>query len=70
MFSNRVAVNIAYILGNSPLRIAGVGWDDRPATERERANMKALLRTGMEEGASACPPGSTIRPGAMPTRRS
>src|SRR5262249_49177314 len=26
MFTNRVAVNICYIVGNSPLRIAAVGW--------------------------------------------
>ena len=32
MFDNKVAVNIAYIIGNSPLRIAAVGWDDRPST--------------------------------------
>ena len=35
MFTRRVAVNIVYILGNSPLRIAGVGWD-RPSRHRAR----------------------------------
>jgi N-acyl-D-amino-acid deacylase len=64
MFTNRVAVNIAYILGNSPLRIAGVGWDDRPATEREKANMRSLLRTGMEEGAFGMSTGLDYPPGS------
>ena len=51
MFDNKVAVNIAYLIGNSPLRICAAGWDDRPASEAERKNMKAMLREGMEEGA-------------------
>src|SRR4029434_3271276 len=50
MFTRRVAVNIAYVVGNSPLRIGAVGWGDRPATRDEMANQKALLRTAMEEG--------------------
>src|SRR5258705_2035503 len=51
MFTRRVAVNIAYLVGNSPLRIGAVGWDDRPATRDEQAYQKALLRNAMEEGA-------------------
>lgn len=47
MFDGTVAVNIAYIIGNSPLRISAVGWDDRPATEAELANM---LRGGRKNG--------------------
>ncbi len=46
MFDRRVAVNVAYIIGNSPLRIATVGWNNRPPTVRELADMKALLREG------------------------
>jgi N-acyl-D-amino-acid deacylase len=63
MFDRKVAVNICYILGNSPLRIAAVGWDDRPATEAERADMKALLREGMEEGAWGLSTGLDYPPG-------
>src|SRR5918996_6646248 len=51
MFDNKVAVNICYIVGNSPLRIATVGWENRAATDRELADMKSLLREAMEEGA-------------------
>src|ERR671931_1084897 len=35
MFDNKVAVNICYIIGNSPLRIAAVGWENRPPSPPE-----------------------------------
>src|SRR5918992_255014 len=47
----RVSVNIAYLVGNSALRICALGWDDVPATGRDVGRMRALLREGMEEGA-------------------
>lgn len=50
-YDNKVAVNIAYILGNSPVRIWSVGWEDRPATKAQIADMKAVIRESMEEGA-------------------
>ena len=50
-YDNTVAINIAYILGNSPVRIWGVGWNDRPATAAEMEDMKAVVREAMEEGA-------------------
>ena len=31
MYDRKVAVNIAYVIGNSPLRISAVGWEDRPS---------------------------------------
>lgn len=64
MFMNRVAVNVVYIIGNSPLRIAAMGWDDKPATPRDVENMKALLRTGMEEGAFGMSTGLDYPPGS------
>src|SRR5437667_1950305 len=64
MFTGRVAVNIAYVVGNSPLRIGAVGWDDRPATRDEMANQKALLRTAMEEGAWGMSTGLDYPPGS------
>ena len=64
MFDNKVAVNIAYIIGNSPLRIAAVGWDDRPATTPQIENMKAMLREGMEEGAFGISTGLDYPPGS------
>src|SRR3989442_1804741 len=64
MFTNRVAVNVAYIVGNSPLRIGAVGWDDRRATKKELANQNALLRTAMEEGAWGVSTGLDYPPGS------
>jgi N-acyl-D-amino-acid deacylase len=64
MFTNRVAVNIVYVVGNSPLRIATVGWDDRRATEKEMANQTSLLRTAMEEGAWGLSTGLDYPPGS------
>jgi N-acyl-D-amino-acid deacylase len=64
LFTGRAAVNVAYILGNSPLRIAAVGWEDRPATRQQMADMKALLREGMEEGAWGLSTGLDYPPGS------
>ena len=50
MFDNKVAVNVAYILGNSALRINAIGWDNRLASAAELDDMKLQLREGMEEG--------------------
>lgn len=64
MFTSRVAVNVVYLLGNSPLRICAMGWDDRPPTAAELANMRALLRVGMEEGAFGMSTGLDYPPGS------
>ncbi len=63
MFDRKVAVNIAYLVGNSPLRIDAVGWDDTPATKKDVANMKALVRESMEEGAFGMSTGLEYPPG-------
>ena len=65
MYDNKVAVNISYILGNSPIRIGGVGWDDRPATSQEIENMKAILRESMEEGAVGISTGLGLSAGQL-----
>ncbi len=64
MFHQRVAINVAYVIGNSPLRISGLGWEDRPASAGELANMRALLREGMEEGAFGLSTGLDMPPGS------
>ncbi|MBZ0303080.1 MAG: D-aminoacylase [Anaerolineae bacterium] len=46
-----VSCNIASFVGSSTLRIHTIGYDDRPPTEAELAEMKRLLRQAMEEGA-------------------
>ncbi len=63
-YDNKVAINIAYILGNSPVRIWGVGWNERPATDVELEDMKAVVREAMEEGAWGLSTGLDYPPGA------
>lgn len=63
-YDERVAINMAYILGNSPVRIWGVGWNDRPATTAEMEDMKAVIRESMEEGAWGLSTGLDYPPGA------
>ena len=64
MFDNKVAVNIAYVIGNSPIRICAMGWNDTPATDSDVANMQAMLREGMEEGAFGISTGLDYPPGS------
>ena len=66
-FDGRVAVNVAYLVGNSALRICAMGWDDVPATERHLERMCALLREGMEEGAFGVSSGLDYPPGSFAT---
>lgn len=64
MYDENVAVNVAYVLGNTPLRVAAVGWNDRPPTTSEMDRMRSLLRQGMEEGAFGMSTGLTYPPGS------
>ena len=64
MFNHRVAVNVAYILGNSPVRICAMGWEDRRPTAAELTDMKAILREGMEEGGYGISTGLDYPPGS------
>ena len=63
-YESTVAVNVAYILGNSPVRIWGVGWEQRPANNAEVANMRSVVRECMEEGAYGISTGLDYPPGA------
>ena len=63
-FTQRVAVNVVYLVGNSPLRIGAMGWEDRPPTPAELANLTALLRVAMEEGAWGMSTGLDYPPGS------
>ena len=55
---------MAYILGNSPVRIWSVGWHDRPASRDELQDMKSVVREAMEEGAWGLSTGLDYPPGA------
>ncbi len=63
MFDRKVAVNVAYILGNSPVRIDAIGWDNKPATPADVENMKAIIREAMQEGAVGLSTGLDYPPG-------
>ena len=63
-YDDSVAVNVAYILGNSPVRIWSAGWNDKPATAAETADMRAVTREAMEEGAWGLSTGLDYPPGA------
>jgi N-acyl-D-amino-acid deacylase len=58
------AVNVAVLVGNSALRIGAIGWGDVPADERGLANMRAMLREAMEEGAFGVSSGLDYPPGS------
>ena len=64
MFDRKVSVNVAYLVGNSPLRIGGVGWTNRPASSGDMETMKSLLRESMEEGAFGMSTGLDYPPGS------
>jgi N-acyl-D-amino-acid deacylase len=46
-----VSTNVASFVGATTLRIHEIGFDDRPPTEAELANMEALAEQAMKEGA-------------------
>jgi len=66
-YDGKVAVNIAYIVGNSALRIAAVGWDDVEPTSAQMADQRALLREGLQDGAFGLSTGLDYPPGAYAT---
>lgn len=46
-----VAPNVASFVGATSLRVHEIGYEDRPPTDDELTNMRALVRQAMEEGA-------------------
>src|SRR4029079_7444331 len=60
-------VNVAQLVGNTPLRIAALGWDDVPADEKAIADQRARLRESMEQGALGVSSGLDSPPGAYAT---
>ena len=58
------SVNLAFLVGNSALRMAAMGWDEVEASEGDVANMRSMLREAMEEGAIGLSSGLDYPPGA------
>lgn len=67
LFDGKAAVNICYIVGNSPLRIAAVGWANQPADSVAIDSMQSLLREALEEGAWGLSTGLDYPPGSYAT---
>jgi N-acyl-D-amino-acid deacylase len=66
-FDRRVSVNIAFLVGNSALRIDAIGWDDEPATGQATDRMRATLADAMREGAFGLSSGLDYPPGSYAT---
>ncbi len=66
-FRRAASVNVALMVGNSPLRIAGVGWDAVDATSAQVRSMQSMLREALEEGAFGLSTGLDYPPGAYAT---
>ena len=60
----RPSVNLAFLVGNSALRIAAIGWDELEATASDVADMRAMLREAMQQGAIGVSSGLDYPPGA------
>ena len=60
----RPSLNLAFLVGNSALRIGAVGWDDVPAKAAQVADMRAMLREAMEHGAIGLSSGLDYPPGS------
>lgn len=54
--------NQAILVGNAPLRLSTVGWDDRVPSAQELGRMAELLGQGMQEGALGLSSGLTYPP--------
>ncbi len=63
MYDRKVSVNIAYIVGNSPLRVGAMGWDMRAPSAAEMDRQRGLLRESLEDGAFGMSTGLDYPPG-------
>ena len=61
------SLNVATLVGNTPVRIAALGWDDRPADASAIASQRSVVREAMEDGAVGLSRGLDYPPGAYAT---
>ncbi|HET7028880.1 MAG TPA: amidohydrolase family protein [Candidatus Limnocylindrales bacterium] len=66
-YDTGTAVNVAQLVGNTPLRIAALGWEPREATPVAMRDQRARLREALEEGAFGVSSGLDYPPGAYAT---
>jgi len=60
----RPSLNLAYLVGNTALRIGAIGWEEEPATPAKVADMRSMLREAMEQGAIGLSSGLDYPPGS------
>ncbi len=58
-----VAVNVVPVVGHGTLRVAAMGWEDRPPRPEEMTMMEDLLAQAMQEGAFGMSTGLIYPPG-------
>ncbi|WP_020502407.1 N-acyl-D-amino-acid deacylase family protein [Sciscionella marina] len=58
-----ITINAAYLVPQGTVRMLGVGFDDRAASEDELTRMRELVAQGMEQGAFGLSSGLTYTPG-------
>jgi len=63
-FDRGMGLNVAFLVGNSALRLATTGWEDREPTGAELASMRSMLVEAMEQGAYGLSSGLDYPPGA------
>jgi N-acyl-D-amino-acid deacylase len=63
-FDRGAGLNVGMLVGNSALRLATLGWEDREADAGSIATMRSILRESMEEGAYGVSSGLDYPPGA------
>lgn len=66
-FDRGVAINAATLVPHATVRMVAMGSDDRAPTDRELAEMKRLVREGIEQGAVGLSSGLTYAPGMYAT---
>src|SRR5258705_13357732 len=59
-----MGLNVAFLVGNSALRLATTGWDEREPNAAEVADMRSMLVEAMEQGAYGISSGLDYPPGA------
>ena len=65
VYDRSVAVNIATMVGNSPIRAGSVGWNMRQPTAAEMDVQIGLLKEAMEDGAFGLSTGLDYPPGSF-----
>lgn len=61
------SLNVGTLVGNTPVRIAALGWDDVPADTRALDTQRGIVAEAMQDGAVGLSSGLDYPPGAYAT---